>query len=123
MDLFKLHFEAGNKERERKLTARTAGYHGANAACVVITDTDEPVPETAAAAMQQNTATQGGNIRLESGKLMYYCWSHGLGLNSRHTSASCQRQKEGHQVTATADNIMAGCNLIVSRNPRAPRSE
>ena len=121
MENFKIHFEAGNKERERKLTARAAGYHGANAACVVITDTDEPVNETAAAAMIQ--ARPNPTIRLENGKIMYYCWSHGLGLNSRHTSITCERQKQGHQVTATADNIMGGCNIIMTRNIRAPRSE
>ena len=120
MDNFKIHFEAGNKERERKLTARTAGYHGANAACTVITDNEEPLTETAAAAMMQN---RPAHIRLENGKLMYYCWSHGLGLNQGHTSLNCERQKEGHQVTATADNIMGGCNLIMSRTQRAPRRE
>ena len=122
MESFKLHFEAGNKERERKLTARTAGYHGANAACIVINPfTNTPVPETAAAVMQQNTATPpGGSIRLESGKIMYYCWSHGLGLNRGHTSANCERPKAGHQITAATDNLMGGCNYIMSRS-RAPR--
>jgi len=121
IDNFKLHFEAGNKERARKLTARAAGYHGANAACVVIDNNGAPLSETAAAAMTQ--ARPVPHIRLENGKLMYYCWTHGLGLNQRHTSANCERPKEGHQVTATADNIMGGCNIIMSRNIRAPRSE
>ena len=70
MTNFKAHFEAGNKERELKLTARTAGYHGANAACVVITDTDEPVTETAAAAMM----TQSPSPERQAHVLLLVAW-------------------------------------------------
>jgi hypothetical protein len=117
---FKAHFEKGNKERLRKLTAKAAGYHGAHAAITsgnsvsgdtlpttIITDED-----TAAAATTLTTDTQ--SIRTNNNVTMYYCWSHGLGKNRAHTSASCHNKREGHQDTATADKMMSGNNRIMS---------
>ena len=118
MDAFKLHFEAGNKERERKLTAKAAGYHGANAA--VTLPIAPETPEIAAAATQQ-TVTPSRNIRTNN-VLMHYCWSHGLSLNPSHCSSTCTRKREGHQDTATADNMMGGCNLIMRGRTRTPRT-
>ena len=117
MDDFKVHFEAGNKERERKLTARTAGYHGANAATSVPI---LPQPQTAAAVTQQ-AAAPSQSTRLSNNVTMYYCWSHGLSLNRAHTGPLCTRKKEGHQSDATADNLMGGCNLIMRPRTRPPR--
>jgi hypothetical protein len=51
----------------------------------------------------------------------HYCWSHGLGRNSQHTSPTCTYPKEGHQTDATLDNMMEGCRLI-ARPPRHPRA-
>ncbi len=49
---------------------------------------------------------------------MYYCWSHGLGKNPEHTSRKCRHPKEGHQETATADNMEGGNNTIFGRRTR-----
>ena len=107
---FKLHFEAGLKERERKITAQTAGYHGANA----IT---RPVEERAAAAMTQDPP---GTIRVDNIN-MYYCWTHGLGMTRTHTSLLCNRKGENHQDTATANNMMGGNNRIMGPRSGATR--
>jgi hypothetical protein len=37
-----------------------------------------------------------------------YCWTHGHTTNSSHTSATCQKQADGHKVTATKTNRMGG---------------
>ena len=44
---------------------------------------------------------------------MYYCWSHGLGINKQHTSPTCTFKKDGHIDTATVDNMQGGCNRIM----------
>jgi hypothetical protein len=123
---FKAHFEKGNKERLRKLTAKTAGYHGANnVTSTVKTDssndtlpttitTDVQSQGTAAAATTLTDDTK--SIRTNNNITMYYCWSHGLGKNRAHTSASCNNKREGHQDAATADRIMGGNNRIMERN-------
>jgi len=121
---FKTHFEKGNKERLRKLTAKTAGYHGANSALPTsdtssVTDTlpttiitDTASQGTAAAATTLTTDT--ASVRTNNNVTMYYCWSHGLGKNRGHTSATCHNKREGHQDTATADKMMSGNNRIMT---------
>jgi hypothetical protein len=37
-----------------------------------------------------------------------YCWSHGYHVGHGHTSHTCSHPKEGHQPTATCNNIMGG---------------
>ena len=37
-----------------------------------------------------------------------YCWTHGHTTNSSHTSPSCQKQADGHKVTATKTNTIGG---------------
>jgi hypothetical protein len=37
-----------------------------------------------------------------------YCWTHGHTTNSSHTSTLCQKQADGHEVTATKTNTMGG---------------
>jgi hypothetical protein len=50
----------------------------------------------------------------------YYCWTHGLSNNPQHTSATCTSPAEGHQRTATIDNMLGGNNSIRRRrNERA----
>ena len=116
MPLFKAHFDKGNKERIHKLTAKTAGYHGANAAT-----TPPTLCEEVAAAATTPTSNEPPSIRTNN-LTMYYCWSHGLGKNRAHTSATCQHKKDGHKDDATADKLMGGNNRIMSgfTRPAAP---
>jgi hypothetical protein len=37
-----------------------------------------------------------------------YCWSHGYRVGHGHTGHTCSNTKEGHQPTATHNNIMGG---------------
>ena len=37
-----------------------------------------------------------------------FCWTHGHFTNSSHTSASCKKQADGHEVTTTKTNTMGG---------------
>jgi hypothetical protein len=47
---FQAHFTKANKERARKLTAQTAGYHGANIATTAPSTTTAPTVANAAVA-------------------------------------------------------------------------
>ena len=93
MPNFKTHFNTENEERIRKLTIAQAGFHGANAA----NETPEtpPADDVAAAAVVSPApapppaAAGNPHAIANDGVRMYYCWSHGLGTNSRHTSATC----------------------------------
>ena len=52
------------------------------------------------------------------GKKMYYCWSHGLGTNAKHTSATCNNPKENHKKEATLDNMMGSETTIMTRRKK-----
>jgi hypothetical protein len=123
---FKAHFEKGNKERIPKLTAKAAGYHGANAATTKSHSSNNTIPttistnansqnETAAAAtsLTPNTLSICTNNKVN----MYYFWSHGLGKNWVHTSATCNNKYKGHQDAATANKMMSGNNRIMTGEP------
>jgi hypothetical protein len=113
MDNFKKHFCTKNKARLAKLTAQTAGYHGAHAASSVspsvTTTSTPPAPRPANNAVAATTPS----VLTDDSVQMYYCWSHGLRKNKEHTSRTCQRPKEGHCETVTANkNMMGGNNTI-----------
>ena len=134
-------FTEWNKIRIRKLTARQAGFHGANATTVATTPTrgatnameglsvlspmtgsdNSGTTETAAAASSGNTSTSSPHVTTNDGLLMYYCHTHGLGTNANHTSATCNRPAEGHQREATVSNMMGGNNKIMTGGIRRPR--
>lgn len=123
---FKAHFTAENKERVRVLTAQTAGFHGANAASGMQPSTTPPGPTptliaaaTATSSASLASTVTSGSVLTNDTVSMYYCWSHGLGKNAAHTSATCLNKKEGHKTDATADNMKGGNNTIMSG--RAPR--
>jgi hypothetical protein len=96
---FQDHFKKANKERIRRGgTAQTEGFHGAHAAAT----TTVPTPPTTA-----------NDLSIQcSGCIMYYCWTHGLGTFSGHTSQTCKTKAEGHQDTATVSNMMGGSTII-----------
>jgi hypothetical protein len=112
---FKTHFTFQNKERVRKLTAQTAGYHGANQANIVpASPNDAAIAAAVAAAAATPPAVVVGDIR------MYYCHTHGLGKSPLHTSPTCTHPGPEHKTEATISNMMGGNNTIYSR-PRQPR--
>jgi hypothetical protein len=109
--LFKNHFNKAERDRHRQITASGAGYNGANVAVV------SPATETAAAA---NTTTRGAPapapapMPRAAQRALFgdgsgaYCWTHGLCMNPKHTSATCKNKAEGHKDEATAFNRMGG---------------
>jgi hypothetical protein len=106
MAIFKDDVTVGNKERLRKLTAGTAGYHGAHVATIVPPPPGHS-PETAAALAARTNQPPAVTVPVE-GKQLYYCWSHGLTPFANHTSLTCTNKKPGHIDTATASNLQGG---------------
>jgi hypothetical protein len=107
---FMLHFTKHEKERHRKLTARTAGFHGANNATPVSPEHLPPPANT-----NEGNAYRGteGTPKFSSNSIeLYYCWTHGLSRNAEHTSTNCKNKADNHQATATLDNRMGGVNRI-----------
>jgi hypothetical protein len=103
---FQLHFDKQEKIRLKKLTAAAAGYHGANRANVIPPDTTTP-PAPANAAAAQTSSVQC------AGEPLFYCWSHGLGKNPAHTSATCLNHKsDGHDALATLMDRRGGSEHI-----------
>ena len=136
MDTFQVLFTEAEQDRSSLLTtASLAGYHAGNAAAVIATTPFEPaaaVPPptehalamarvqatadateaqlaTLIAAMKTQTSDRPNN----SGNS--YCWTHGHTTNSAHTSASCKKQADGHEVTATKTNTMGGSAYVYGR--------
>jgi hypothetical protein len=75
------------------------------------------VQATAADATQAQMATliaamksQNRNRKTNNGTS--YCWTHGHTTNSSHISASCEKQADGHKVTATKTNTMGGSDHL-----------
>jgi hypothetical protein len=117
--ILKTHFEFENKERIRKMTAQSAGFHGANNADtvnVVPPSPDGSVPAVAAAAINPAVAAAAAAAAAAplhtSGRQLYYCWSHGLSTNREHTSALCATPLDGHKTDATASNMQGGNNTF-----------
>lgn len=117
--MFRVDFNLANTERIRQTTAAAAGYHGANHATPLPPSTAVSSNESANAATAVPPRAPVAHVNIDGGR-MYYCWTHGLSTNSNHTSASCNRQAEGHQVTATVFNMQGGNNKIVTARPRRP---
>ena len=108
MATFQAFFNHADKDRKKNLTTEDAGFHGANA--VIKTTKSEAKPE--------NTARTATNfVDPDTGKKIYYCWSHGGGTNPGHTSAKCKFPKDGHQKEATWFDMMEGCcDMKIGKN-------
>jgi hypothetical protein len=107
MVIFQDHFTRANKERIRKLAAQAAGYHGAHSAIVV-------PPAGANSAAVTPPPAIGTTAPPAAGTLYYYCWTHGLGKNDKHTSAQCNNKATGHKDNVTAANMMGGNNKVIN---------
>jgi hypothetical protein len=108
---FKIHFNFENKERLRKLTAQTAGFHGAHQAIL------DPAPTAAATAALAALRVAPPVVVVGEIK-MYYCHTHGLGTNADHTSATCTNPGPEHKTEATISKMLGGNRKIYSSNNR-----
>lgn len=103
------HFNRAEKERNRQITAKGAGFSAANSAtdkpqALAAKETDKPKPPPDSKAPVE----------------LCYCWSHGLGRNPSHTSQTCKNPKPGHQKNATIANMMGGSARIVRKRGEKP---
>ena len=115
------HFTDANQARLRAVTVRQAGFAAtaaaaaARAPALVAPAIVAPVPLAAAAQPVPDAIVDA--------RAYYYCWTHGLGTNSAHTSASCTNRGEGHRVDATLARRRGGSNsLSGGGRPRRPHN-
>jgi hypothetical protein len=97
LEAFREYFNHADKDRMKSLTTKEAGFHSANAAKVSETTT------------KQTNKASDHFTDPKSGRKIYYCWSHGATTNASHTSATCNRPKEGHIKEATWFDMQGGC--------------
>jgi hypothetical protein len=129
--LLKSHFKATDRDIRSQATSGTAGYHGAPyaAANSVTTHKADLIAHIAASelalAQAMSTAsitptinTAANMSAITSDPPRVYCWTHGFYKNMSHTSAACLYPGEGHQVAATATNMMGGKTTNFLPNPR-----
>jgi len=126
-------FTEAEQDRSSLLTTSSqAGYHAGNATAVIATTPFAPAaavppPTEHALAMARVQATadatqaqmatliatmKSQNLNQKNIKGTSYCWTHGHTTNSSHTSASCEKQADGHEVTATKTNRMGGSDHV-----------
>jgi hypothetical protein len=91
---FTADFTHAWKERNHRISAKAAGYQAQNISPAVSSKPDVNV----------------------NGINMYYCWSHGLGFNSNHTSCTCKTKKDEHRDDATIRSRKGGSNMIWENN-------
>lgn len=97
---FKSHFQEANKLRLEEMTTSQAGFMA-----------KEEQKTNSNTSKSTDTSNQTPTLPEYS-----YCWTHGLCKNTNHTSATCQKRAEGHNVNATLDNMMGGNNTIRRRS-------
>jgi hypothetical protein len=133
MENFQALLTKAKQDRSSLLTTSSqAGYHAGNATAAIpntpsapAAAVPPPMEHALAMARVQATAdptqahlatliaamkTQSRDRQNNSGTS--YCWTHGHTTNSNHTSASCQKQADGHKVTATKTNTMGGSDHV-----------
>ena len=104
-------FTAQDKERRRKLTAKTAGFHSAYAATSAPSHNITPPPVIAAPIIPD---ARVGTVNL------YSCHTRALTRNAQHNSATCTFKGPNHIDEATFANTMDGSNIFIQ--PKANRS-
>jgi hypothetical protein len=118
---FCAHFDRANKVRIEETTAKQAGYHSANSV-------DVPVSTTGAAnhstigVPSPSPAPLNTSVRVDNLATMFFCWTHGLGRNPRHTSKTCKKPAHNHQRDATILDMRGGCKLIQTRRDPLPET-
>jgi len=122
------HFTNENKEQLRKLTTSQLGFHSTNIATAGAQlnlaeaptkhSANTPIsmqPSPLPTPMSCTPCTLTPHVVTDDGVHMFYCWTHGLGFNPMHTSATCDKPASGHCITATATSMQGGKNIIQAR--------
>jgi len=105
---FRSDFTHAAKERNRRISAKAAGYEA-----LLTTKTDDKENK----APTKPATVPVPDVIVDSIK-MYYCWTHGLGFSSSHTSVTCNKQADGHCEDATIKNRKGGSNRIQGTSNR-----
>lgn len=100
---FQADFTHAWKERDRRISAKSAGFEALLTTSMKNKENNPP-PTSSKPDVYVN------------GIEMFYCWSHGLGFNPKHTSCTCNTKKEGHRDDATIKSRKGGSNLIWESN-------
>jgi hypothetical protein len=100
---FTADFTHAWKECNRRISAKAAGYQA-------LFTTKEEDKEKISPTMSSKPDVNVDGIK------MYYCWSHGLGFNSNHTSCTCRTKKDGHHDDATIRSRKGSSNMIWENN-------
>ena len=103
---FVFDFTHAWKERDHCIIAKTAGYQA-----LLTTHTDDKENKSPPALPSKNKP----DIVIDTVE-MFYCWSHGLGFNPKHTSHTCNTKKDGHKDDATIHNRKGGSTTIWESN-------
>jgi hypothetical protein len=112
MKTFCAFFNNTEKERKERLTTKDVGY--ANAVIKGKTAATTTSPTTTEPTVQYVDVVTTRNV--------YYCWSHGVSSNPRHTSATCRSRSTGHKEEATLSDIMGGCKALKVGKNKTPRT-
>ena len=132
MKEFRKHLNYQDKLRRQSMTSKTAGYHSANhadgratadAATLDTASTMSTLTAKLAAALIAQAKTAPPNAAARNARLkrycveadtikLFYCWTHGLGRNPKHTSATCRAKATGHRDDATILERLGGSNVI-----------
>jgi len=99
---FRRDFTHAWNERDRRISAKAAGYEALLTTCVEDKEYQSPTTPP---------AVTNPDVIVDSVK-MFYCWTHGLGFSSSHTSATCNKKAKGHCVDATIKNRKGGSSRI-----------
>lgn len=127
-DNFTEHFDRAEKQRLQELTTQQAGYHNANYTAPKF---DSPTHQAHATPPQPSTtcppaapSTHTYTVPIATGEnntvTWSYCWTHGLGKNLEHTSATCKTPSPGHQQDATILKMKGGSTTIQTFTRRPP---
>jgi hypothetical protein len=100
---FTADFTHAWKELNRHISAKAARYQALLA-------TKEEDNESISPALSSKPDVNVDGIK------MYYCWSHGLGFNSNHTSCTCKTKKDRHRDDAMIRSRKGGSNMIWENN-------
>jgi hypothetical protein len=124
----RIHFRTYNKRRLKdSTTAATQGFGTANAATgneqsqalailkQLIAQDTAGLPVTLQALLANNRGPPSNTSTPGAPGGHYYCWSHGLSTNRDHTSGTCSSPAEGHNASATL-NDMKGGNPTIRRS-------
>ena len=96
--LLKQEFNRIYKTKAFDVSAKSAGYHGANAIAPKTTVDSKYIPTNEFACE------------------IFYCHSHGIGTNPKHTSMTCTNKGPNHEDKATFQNRMGGVCYVIGSN-------